>query len=82
MLNVRLDKETEDRLNEYAEDRKVTKSSVVKEALNQFFQNQNKVENPYLAGKDLFGISSSGDSDRSATYKARLNKKLNEKHTH
>lgn len=82
MLSVRLDKDTERKLEEYTSDREETKSAVGKKALHEFFENRNKLENPYLAGKELFGVASSGESDLSVSYKTKLKKKLNEKHTH
>ena len=79
MLTMRLPKALQNKLNAVAALRKVPKSKVVKEALEQYFQTESS---PYELGKDLFGKYSSNTGNLSATYKKILKEKLNEKHAH
>ena len=80
MLNVRLDKETEKKLNYYVEDQDITKSQVVKEALVQYLSREEMATNPYALGEDLFGMVGSDESEHSSTYKSKLKDKLREKY--
>lgn len=82
MLNVRLNKEIEKKLDNYSQQKNVSKSSIVKEALVAYLSKQPLNESPYQLGKDLFGIDGSGDTTLSTTYKGKLKKKLNEKYSH
>ncbi|MEM8568878.1 MAG: CopG family transcriptional regulator [Bacteroidota bacterium] len=81
MLNVRLSKEMEEKLNRYSELSDMSKTSVVKEALAQYFSRKESLSRPYELGGDLFGQEGSGATDNSSTYKLKLKKKLNEKHS-
>ncbi len=82
MLNVRLDKTLEKKLNNYSLENKASKSSVVKEALVQYFRKHEITQSAHKLGADLFGAAGSGNPEASSTYKKRLKEKLNEKHTH
>ncbi|MFY0605125.1 MAG: ribbon-helix-helix protein, CopG family [Cyclobacteriaceae bacterium] len=82
MLNVRLNEELEKKLKQYSDQTDLSKSSIVKEALAQYFSAKEKEASPYALGTDLFGLAGSGKKDLSITYKDRLKAKLSEKHTH
>ena len=82
MLNVRLDKDLEESLKQYSLDHNMSKSSVVKEALVQYFTKKEVLQNPFALGKDLFGTEGSGTKENSSTYRSRLKSKLNEKYSH
>ena len=82
MLNVRLSKEMEEKLNKYSELKDMSKTSVVKVALAQYFSRKEAVDYPYALGKDLFGHDGSGSTDNASGYKSKLKKKLSEKHSH
>ena len=82
MLNVRLDKETEKTLADYSDQNKLSKSSVVKEALAMYFTEKECNEMPFVLGEDLFGAASSGITNNSVSYKTKLKDKLASKHTH
>ncbi len=82
MLNVRLNKELEKKLDTYSVENNSTKSSVVKEALAMYFTKKEARASAYELGSDLFGATASGNTDASTTYKRKLKEKLNEKHTH
>ena len=82
MLNVRLDKATDEELNAYAENQGASKSSIVKEALAMYFSKEQTLQYPHALGKDLFGAASSGTTDNSSKFKQRVKSKINEKHAH
>lgn len=82
MLTVRLSDEEEKVLNEYCLRYGISKSLVVKEAIELYLTQQKKNSNPYEAGVDLLGTASSGTKTKSRAYKKRLKEKLHEKHSH
>ena len=82
MINVRLDKKTENVVKEYATAHDVSKTMIVKEALAMYFSKKELAQNPFELGKDLFGTQSSGQSDLSQSYKSRLKDKLSAKYSH
>jgi DNA-nicking Smr family endonuclease len=81
MLTTRLTSSEEKKLTEYCEQNGLSKSQVVKEALAQYLAKKSEVS-AYDSGQDLFGAASSNVTDLSTTYKNRLKKMLNEKHSH
>lgn len=82
MLNVRLSKDQEKKLNDYCYLKDISKSQVVKEALAMYLSSNHTNKSPYELGQDLFGKERSGESNKSVTYKESLKKKLNEKYPH
>jgi len=82
MLNVRLNEEIEEKLNSYSQQKNLSKSSVVKEALAMYFSKEEAEQSAFELGQDLFGVAGSGKSDNSTTYKSKLKSKLSEKHSH
>jgi hypothetical protein len=64
------------RLRAFAGQRKITKSAVVKTAIEHYLAREEAAGDAFSAGCDLFGKYGSGDGDRSATYKARIRGKL------
>ncbi len=82
MLTVRLQSDLETEIDRLASIEKRTKSDIIKEALREYIASHRKWNSSYKLGQDLFGITSSGDSSRSKTYKKRVKDKLSEKHAH
>ena len=82
MITIRLTDELESQLQATTEIEQRTKSEIVKSALTEYFERYFAPTNAYELGKEFFGKYSSGESNRSVTYKERLNKKLHEKHSH
>ncbi len=80
MLNVRISEEEETELTRYCEERGLSKSVVVKEALAMYLAQKRKAKSSYDAGLDLFGLAGSGSKDRSTSYKRKLKDKLHVKH--
>ena len=82
MISVRLSDSMEKKIKKISEETKLTKSDVVKEALNQYIVSLEKKETPYKLGKDLFGKHGSGDGSLSTNYKNKLKERINEKNSH
>lgn len=82
MLNVRISDETEKELIRYCYDEGVSKSLVVKEALEAYLSQRRKAKSAFEAGAGLFGQEGSGSKNLSVSYKKKLKEKLNAKHAH
>jgi predicted transcriptional regulator len=79
MLNVRLSDDTEKELVRYCLDAGVSKSTVVKEALEAYLIQRRKTQSAFEAGADLFGQEGSGFKNGSVSYKKKLKVKLKAK---
>ena len=82
MSSVRLNKKLQQQIDAIARQKNQTRSSVIREALKEYVAKHDTDTNPYEIGKDKFGARGSGETDRSATYRARVKSKLYEKHNH
>lgn len=82
MLTVRLPDDLEAEVDRLAATEHRTKSEIIKDALRNYVASHAQQHSSYELGEDLFGIGESGVSDRSATYKQRLKRRLGEKHSH
>lgn len=81
MLNVRIDKELEEKLEFESKKQGLSKSKIVKDALAMYLEMHASPLNSYELGKDLFGVGE-GDIDLSNNYKEKIKQKLNAKHSH
>ncbi|NBC64029.1 MAG: ribbon-helix-helix protein, CopG family [Bacteroidetes bacterium] len=79
MRSVRLPDEIEKELKSLAEQKKVSRSNIIKEALVEYISKEKKYNRPYDIGKQYFGKRGSGEKDRSTTYKSRIKEKIREK---
>lgn len=81
MLNVRLDKELDDKLEFLSKKEGVSKSKIVKDALIAYMDKGTSSLSAFELGKDLFGIVE-GEENLSSTFKEKVKEKLNAKFTH
>lgn len=84
MISVRLEPELEQRLTYLSEQRKISKSQIIKDSLGLYFQAIEAEQNASTAfqlGEGLFGRYSSGDSDRSVRHKQAIKNKLRAKNS-
>ncbi len=79
MLSIRLSKELEDKIKLLAKQENLTKSDIVKEALENYIEEKEKKARPYDLGRELFGKYGSGEGDLSTRYKKEMGRKINEK---
>lgn len=81
MISVRLPEDLEKKLNQLAESENVTKTYLVKEALNKYIAEKEMKKDSYQLGQDLFGKYGSNKGDLSTTYKKRVSDKIHEKYS-
>ncbi len=85
MISVRLDESMEKQLNDFAMQEHISKSKLIKDSLNYYFdmlRQKEKKHTPYELGASLFGRYSSGEENLSTTYKQKLKEKINAKNSH
>ena len=84
MISVRLNKNLEQELNLFSELNQLTKTDVIKEALNHYFDTFKSQKKPtaYELGVHLFGQHGSQEGNLSSDYKQQLKKKINAKNHH
>jgi len=82
MTTARLPVELEQKLDAVSRTRHKSKSNLIKEALEQFFRQEETMDS-YEIGKAYFGKHGSGNGKLSTSYKKLLKDKLRAKyHTH
>lgn len=82
MLNIRLDEELERKLELIRKKKGISKSALVKEALNQYIDEETSQLSAYELGKDLFDAEEGGSPEGSKNYKDQLKEKLHGKFSH
>ncbi|MEW6669271.1 MAG: ribbon-helix-helix domain-containing protein [Thermodesulfobacteriota bacterium] len=82
MSSIRLPAEMEQKLQGIAETEKTTKSEIIKQALQQFFDAYEETALPFELGKDLFGRHGSSQGNLSKDYKKIIKEKVHAKHPH
>jgi len=79
MTTVRLPVEYEQKLEALAELKNITKSDLIKEALDLLFSREEAQKDSWSLGEGCFGRYGSGDGTLSVTYKQRLREKIGAK---
>lgn len=79
MFSIRLPGEMNKRIEILASREQKTKTEIVKEALQEYLDKQEKLENPFELGKDLFGKYGSGAGNLAAEYKKIVRDKIHAK---
>lgn len=82
MVSVRLSKQLEEKINLLSKRKNISKSEIIKEALEKYFDDYERQEDPYGLGEELFGKYGSGKVNLSVTYKKKVREKINEKMPH
>lgn len=82
MRSIRLSDEMEKDLESIADQKKTSRSNIVKEALVEYMAKEKKYNQPFELGERYFGKHGSGEADRSKTYKSRIKDKIRDKHAH
>jgi predicted DNA-binding protein len=76
MTSVRLSAETRNKLESLARVKHVTKSDVIKESIDRYYEAEESDWDSLFLGEGFFGNYGSGESDRATTYKRRIKEKL------
>jgi predicted DNA-binding protein len=79
MTTVRLSPEFERKLDAISKTRHMSKSDLIKEALEIYFFQREDMKDSYELGKDYFGKYGSGGGKLSAIYKEKIKEKLHAK---
>lgn len=82
MISLRLPKELEEKLESLSKKEQVTKSDMIREALEKYLVDIEKSKHPYKMGEDLFGRYGSGDGKLSIEYKKKVREKIYGKMSH
>ncbi len=82
MISVRLSKELEEKIELLSKEENVTKSDIIKEALNEYLISHEKKRSPYDLGEELFGTHGSGKGNLSKSYKKKVREKIYAKISH
>jgi hypothetical protein len=81
MTSVRLPEDIDKELGILAEQKNVSRSNIIKEALVEYMAKEKKYNKPFESGARYFGKHGSGESNRSVSYKSRIKNKIRDKHT-
>ena len=79
MTSVRLPQHIEKKLNALSSQKNKSRSVIIREALVEYIAKEETNSHPFEIGKKYFGKRSSGDTNRSVTYKSRIKEKLHDK---
>jgi len=82
MISLRLPKDLEEKLELLSKREQMTKSDVIREAIEKYLVDVEKAKHPYELGKELFGKYGSGNGRLSVEYKKKVREKINEKMSH
>ena len=80
VTTVRLPPETRNKLLALSKIKGKTKSDIIKESLDLYYQNEESEIDSYTLGLPYFGKYNLGDGDLSTTYKQRIKEKIRAKH--
>ena len=80
LTTARLPRETAGRLDVLAKLRHKTKSLIIKESLDLYFEREESAFGSFALGAELFGRYASGREDLSSNYKTLLKEKLHAKY--
>ena len=76
ITTARLPLDTRNRLTALSRAQGKTKSDIIKESLDMYFEREENEVDSYTLGLPFFGKYSSGEGDLSTTYKERIKEKL------
>ena len=76
MTTARLPEGTRNKLLILAKVKGKTKSDIIKESLDMYYDREENDLDSFTLGEPLFGKYGSGESDRATTYRERIKRKL------
>ena len=79
ITTARLPPDTRNKLLTLAKVKGKTKSDIIKEALEVYYEREESDIDSFTLGESFFGNYGSGESDRATTYKRRIKEKLRAK---
>ena len=79
VTTVRLPADTRNKLVILSKKKGKTKSDIIKESLDIYYQNEEKEMDSFSLGEPFFGKYGSGEDNRATTYKERIKQKLSKR---
>ena len=79
ITTVRLPLDTRNKLFTLSRIKGKTKSDIIKESLDFYYEHQENEIDSFTLGEAFFGRYGSGESDRATTYRDRIKKKLSDR---
>jgi predicted DNA-binding protein len=79
ITTARLPKDTCNKLLILSRVKNKTKSDIIKDSLEMYYEHEENELDSFTVGEPYFGRYGSGESDRATTYKERIKKKLSAK---
>jgi len=79
ITTARLPENTRNKLVTLARIKGKTKSDIIKEALEVYYELEENEVDSFSVGEPFFGNYGSGETDRATTYKERIKEKLSDK---
>jgi len=79
ITTARIPFETRSKLLALSRVKKKTKSDIIKESIDMYYEREENEIGSYTLGEPYFGKYGSGDTDRATTYKQRIKEKLKER---
>jgi predicted DNA-binding protein len=76
ITTARLPENTRNKLLTLSRLKNKTKSDIIKESLDMYYEYEEKEIDSFTLGEGFFGNYGSGDGNRSTTYKQRIKEKL------
>jgi len=76
ITTARLPAETRNKLLTLSRIKGKTKSDIIKESLDMYYEREENAIDSFSLGEEYFGKYGSGENDRATTYKARIKEKL------
>lgn len=79
VITLRVEKELEQRISFAAQQKKLSKSALIRLCIAHYFKEQLVQNNPYELGKNYFELAGSGQGDLSVKRKAIIRERLHAK---
>ena len=79
ITTARLPVETRNKLLTLARTKGKTKSDIIKEAIEVYYEQEEAEMDSFTLGESFFGNYGSGETDRATTYKKRIKEKLRDR---
>jgi hypothetical protein len=81
MISVRLNEEILKKISALMKIKQTTRTEVIKQAINEYYDRHSQDLSPFELGKDLFGKYGAGET-LSVDYKKKIKERIDEKHPH
>jgi len=76
ITTARLSRDTRNKLSILSKVKGKTKTDILKESLDMYYEHEEKEIDSFSLGEPFFGNYGSGDKDRATTYRERIKRKL------